>query len=350
MADPRVSVLLPVRDAAPWLDAALDSLERQSFTDFEVVAVDDGSTDASGDLLDARAVRDTRFRVFHRPAVDPHPGLVAALDEGLARCRGELVARMDADDVAHRRRLELQVAALDGDPSLDVVSCLVRFFPRQTVERGMRRYERWLNRLVTHEAIHRERFVESPVPNPTVLVRRETLERVGSWRDADGGGGALWPEDYDLWLRMAEAGARFSKVARVLHYWREHPGRVTHRDDRYGKHRFLACKAHHLARGPLTTAERVVVWGAGPTGRRFARELERRGVRIGAFVDIDPAKVGRRVRGREVVAPETLPGLLEQEGSTVVLAAVAARGARERIRRRLRALALVEGEGYWCVA
>lgn len=350
MTDPRVSVLLPVRDAGPWLEAALDSLARQSYTDFEVVAVDDGSGDGCGDLLAARAARDSRFRVLHRPRTDPHPGLVPALDAGLARCRGELVARMDADDVAHARRLELQVAALDRDPSLDVVSCLVRFFPSTVVERGMRRYERWLNRLVTHKAIHRERFVESPVPNPTVLVRRETLERVGSWRDVHGGRGEPWPEDYDLWLRMAAAGARFSKVARVLHFWREHPGRATHRDDRYGKDRFLACKAHHLARGPLASAERVVVWGAGPTGRRLGRELERREVAIGAFVDVDPTKIGRRVRGRKVVAPEALAGLLERPGETVVLAAVAARGARDRIRGWLENLGLTEGAGYWCVA
>lgn len=350
MTDPRVSVLLPVRDAGPWLEAALDSLARQSYTDFEVVAVDDGSGDGSGDLLAARAARDSRFRVLHRPRTDPHPGLVPALDAGLARCRGELVARMDADDVAHARRLELQIAALDRDPSLDVVSCLVRFFPDTAVERGMRRYERWLNRLVTHEAIHRERFVESPVPNPTVLVRREALERVGSWRDVHGGRGGLWPEDYDLWLRMVAAGARFSKVARVLHFWREHPGRVTHRDDRYGKDRFLACKAHHLARGPLASAERVVVWGAGPTGRRLARELERREVVIDAFVDVDPAKIGRRVRGRKVVTPEALAGLLERPGETVVLATVAARGARDRIRGRLEDLGLTEGAEYWCVA
>ena len=350
MSPPRVSVLLPVRDAAPWLETALDSLAHQSFPDFEVVAVDDGSRDGSGDLLEARAAGDSRFRVLHRPAADPHPGLVAALDEGLARCRGELVARMDADDVAHPRRLELQVAALDRDPSLDVVSCLVRFFPSSTVEGGMRRYERWLNGLVTHEAILRERFVESPVPNPTVLVRRGTLDRVGSWRDAHGDGGEAWPEDYDLWLRMAAAGARISKVARVLHFWREHPRRVTHRDDRYGKDRFLACKAHHLAQGPLAAARRVVVWGAGPTGRRLARELQRRRIRIDAFVDVDPAKVGRRVRGREVVAPEALPELLELPGPTVVLAAVAARGARDRIRRRLEELGLVEGVGYWCAA
>jgi len=359
--NPRVSVLLPVRNAARWLQPALDSLSRQSFREFEVVAVDDGSTDDSGDLLDAWAANDERFRVLHRPPEEPPPGLVPALDAGLARCRGEWVARMDADDVAHTLRLELQMRAVEEDPFLDVVSSHVRFFPCGVVERGMQLYEEWLNGLVTHEEILRERFVECPVPNPTVLVRRRVLDRVGPWRDAgskcpeepcadDSCCDQRWPEDYDLWLRMAAAGVRFAKVPRVLHFWREHPQRVTHTDPRYGKDRFLACKAHHLARGPLAPADRVVIWGAGPTGRRLTRELQRWKVEIDVFVDIDPAKVGRRVRGREVLAPEALPDRLQQPGRSVVLAAVAARGARELIRERLDGLGLGEGVDYWCVA
>lgn len=350
---PLVSVLLPVRDAAPWLQAALDSLARQTFADFEVVAVDDGSTDGSGELLAARAGADPRFRVLRQS----RRGVVPALNRGLARCRGEWVARMDADDVAHARRLELQVHALTADPSLDAVCSLVRFFPCTAVERGLRLYETWLNGLVTHEEILRERFVECPVPNPTGTVRRRLLECLGGWREGPPGGsgedpGERWPEDYDQWLRLAAAGARLAKVRRVLHFWREHPERATHTDPRYGKDRFLACKAHHLAQGPLaeslTGTRGVVIWGAGPTGRRMARELERRGVEIRAFVDIDPGKVGRQVRGREVVAPAALPERLG--AGTVVLAAVAARGARDPVRRALNRLGLVEGEGYWCVA
>ncbi len=337
-AAPRVSVLLPVRDAGPYLEACRRSLERQTLADHEVVAVDDGSTDGSGEALDRWAALNPRVRVVHLPP----SGLVPALNAGLALCRAPLVARMDADDACHPRRLELEVALLDERAEVGVAGCLVRHVPVHRVAGGTRRYEAWLNGLIEHEAMARERFVESPLPHPTAVVRREVLERAGGWRDLG------WPEDHDLWLRLFAAGVRFAKVPRVLHFWRDHPRRLTRTDPRYARAAFLAMKAHHLARGPLAGGRRAVIWGAGPTGRRLARELEREGVVLGGFVDIDPRKVGREVRGVPVVDPGGLDRLLVP--GTVVLAAVAAWGGRERVRSALAARGLAEGRDFWCVA
>ena len=338
MSDPTVSVLLPVRDAGPYLEACLESLERQTLTDLEVVAVDDGSSDGSAERLDSWAARGTWLRVLHQPP----EGLVAALNRGLAACRGSLVARMDADDISHPRRLELQAALLVARPDVGVVSCLVRHYPRAGVGEGSTRYEDWLNGLRTHEQMARERFVESPLAHPSATVRREVLVAAGGYRDC------RWPEDYDLWLRLFEAGVRFAKVERPLHFWREHGERLTRRDLRYSTAAFLRCKAHHLAVGPLSGGRPVVVWGAGQTGRRLARQLLDGGVEITAFIDIDPRKVGGVAQSRPVLAPAKLPDLLGQDA--VVLAAVASRGARELIRARLEEIGLEEGTGFWCVA
>lgn len=338
MSIPSVSVLLPVRDAAPWLDDCLASLARQTLVDFEVVAVDDGSTDDSGSILDRWAMRDRRFSVIHQP----HRGLVPALNRGLAHCRGELVARMDADDVSHPRRLELQAGLLAALPGISVVSCLVRHFPSRAVAEGFRLYENWLNSLTDHGEMARERFIESPLAHPSAMVRREALEAAGGWRDNG------WPEDYDLWLRLFEAGVGFAKVARPLFFWREHGGRLTRNDDRYSVPSFLRCKAHYLARGPLAETGRVVLWGAGQTGRRLSKALRDEGVGIELVIDIDPAKIGGTLRGIPVAGPDELADHIDSE--TVVLAAVASRGARGLIRERLSALGLVEGDSFWCVA
>jgi glycosyltransferase involved in cell wall biosynthesis len=338
VSSPAVSVVLPVRDAAPTLGEALDSLARQSLCDLQVVAVDDGSVDGSGDILDRRAAAEPWLEVVHTPP----RGLVAALNSGLSLCGARYVARMDADDISHPRRLELQARELDRRPGIGVVSCLVRHFPAPAVARGARLYEGWLNSLVTPEAIRRERFVESPVAHPSVMVRAEVLERVGGWRDAG------WAEDYDLWLRLLEQGVRFSKVQRCLLLWREHGDRLTRTDPRYGRTAFMDCRAHYLLRGPLADRPPVVVWGAGPTGRRLARRLMDGGANLVAFVDIDPDKIGRRRHGVPVVGPEDLAGLLGP--ASVVLAAVASRGARDLIRPRLVALGLEEGVSFWCVA
>ncbi|RMH15316.1 MAG: glycosyltransferase [Acidobacteria bacterium] len=340
MARPAVSVLLPVRDAGRHLEACLESLARQSFDDFEVVAVDDGSRDGSAAVLDRWAARDRRFAVLHRPPA----GLIAALNAGLERCRAPLVARMDADDVAAPRRLELQVRAFAEEPRLDVVSCLVRHVPWQHVGEGFRVYERWLNGLLSHRDILRERFIESPIAHPSAMVRRQRLLEVGGYRDRG------WPEDYDLWLRLAARGARFAKVPQVLHFWREHAGRLTRVDRRYAVERFLECKAHHLLRGPLRRAPRVIVWGAGQTGRRLSKHLLRGGAPIAAFVDVDRRKIGRRLRGLPIHDAARLEELRQPGDDGVVLAAVSSRGARALIRRRLAAAGLEEGGDFWCVA
>jgi glycosyltransferase involved in cell wall biosynthesis len=108
---PRVSVLLPVRDEEPFLVECLESLSAQTLADFEVVAVDDGSTDATFEILEAHARADSRFRVLHREPA----GMVAASERARAEARAPLLARMDADDVALPQRLELQVAAIEEE-------------------------------------------------------------------------------------------------------------------------------------------------------------------------------------------------------------------------------------------
>ena len=338
MPSPSVSVLLPVRDAAPWIGVCLESLKRQTLEDFEVVAVDDGSTDDSGEILDRWVERDRRFKVIHQSA----QGLVPALNHGLERCSGDLVARMDADDINHSRRLELQVDLLRSQPDAAVVSSLVKHFPSRVVARGFRLYESWLNSLRSHDDMATARFIESPLAHPSVMVRREILLEAGGWRDVD------WPEDYDLWLRLFASGVGFAKVERILFFWREHGTRLTRTDSRYSVPSFLRCKAHYLARGPLAGGTDVILWGAGQTGRRLSKYLREEGVEISRVVDIDPVKIGGTLRGIPVIAPEALPDILGTE--TIVLAAVASRGARELIRARLIELGLVEAHGFWCVA
>src|SRR5262245_58126582 len=143
---PAISVLVPVRNALPYLGSSLRSLERQSLGDIEIVAVDDGSTDGSGDALDRMSRREPRLRVVHEPA----RGLPAALNRGLALARAPLIARHDADDLSHRDRLDLQLRWLAEHPDVAVVGTRLRLFPATSVGIGMRRWAEWHNQLLTH--------------------------------------------------------------------------------------------------------------------------------------------------------------------------------------------------------
>lgn len=339
-ATPEISVVLPVRDGAATLAESLDSLLAQSFEDFEIVVVDDGSRDGTDRIVREFADQDGRVRSIRLE----RSGIVAALNAGVASACGTFVARHDADDLACAERLERQRAWFDRHASTTVVSCRVETFPRDESRRGMLLYEEWINGLESHDAIVREMFVESPIPHPTAMMRRADLVAIGGYRDLG------WPEDYDLWLRLYERGARFAKVPETLLRWRDAPERLSRRSPTYRRDAFLRAKAHFLPRTWLAEAtDDVRIWGAGPVGRRMARFLESEGVVIRAFIDIDPAKIGRVRRGAPVVSPDSLRTARASRTSRV-LVAVAARGAREKIRAELVELGYVETVDFLCVA
>jgi glycosyltransferase involved in cell wall biosynthesis len=332
---PAISLLLPVRDAAATLGHCLASLARQRERDFECVIADDGSQDASLAIAREGSARDPRFRALALP----RRGLVPALSEGLAACRGRYVARMDADDIAHRDRLAEQRAALEADASLAAVGCRVRCFPRATLGPGLRAYEAWLNAIGSAEDVAREAFIECPIAHPSLFARAELLRAFG-YRDQG------WPEDYDLLLRMLGAGLRVGCVPRRLLAWRHSSDRLSRRDPRYADLRFVACKAEFLAAGFLQGSREYLLWGFGRTGRALARELRARGRHPAAIVELDPRKLGQRIHGALVVPPEALPA----PGELPLLASVAGIDARTRIRAHLDARGWREREHYLCCA
>lgn len=329
---PRVSVVLPARDAADTLGTCLRSLVRQTLRDWECVVVDDGSRD---DTAAIAATADPRVRVVRIPP----SGVVAAAMAGLAECRAPLVARMDADDVMHRERLALQVAALDADPGLAAVGAHVRFFPRHGMTDGLRAYERWLNGIASEAAVRAEAFVELPVANPTLCGRRSVLAAHG-YRDRG------WPEDYDLVLRMLAAGDRIGMVPRRLLAWRDHPRRLTRTHGSYTQDRIVACKAHHLATGLLAGVDRYVLWGYGGTGRALRRALALHGKHPSHIIELHAGRLGNRIHGAPVLPPEALASMPRQP----LVASVAGDVARRDIRAFLATLGWAETHDFVCAA
>ena len=211
-ACPLVTVLLPVWNGASLpltaggeepLRVAIRSLARQEpapdapVPSFEVLAVDDGSTDGTAALLDVLAAEHPCLRVLHRP----HEGLPGALNAGLAAARGALVARMDADDVCHPQRLALQAAWMAAHPGTGLLATRVHFGGDRETARGFAHFVDWQNGLLDHEAISRNRFRDTPVSHPSVMFRRELPRLHGGYADG------FFAEDWELWLRwLAAAG------------------------------------------------------------------------------------------------------------------------------------------------
>lgn len=337
---PQVSVLMPCYNSAATLEVTLDSLAAQTLQEYELVAVDDGSTDDTYDILQQRADRDNRIHIISTP----HRGIVAALNTGLENCHAQYVARMDSDDRAHPDRLKKQVSYLEEHPDVAVVSCLVTAFPPHQVREGFQVYIDWVNSLVDDADIRREIFIESPLPHPSVTYRRELVQAVGGYQDHG------WAEDYDLWLRLFLGETRFAKIPEVLLDWREDPNRLTRTHSRYSLQNFLKAKAFYLSIGPLVERDSVIIWGAGMTGRRLSKLLLRRGTPIIAFIDIDPKKMGRTKHGLPIYPPSEIENLWGGSTQPALISAVGARNARPLIRKYLQERGLIEASDWWFAA
>ena len=340
MTVPSISVLMPFYNSAGTLPTTLRSITAQSQTAFEVIAIDDGSQDGDQEILKAWSQADHRIKLVSPGRI----GLVPALNLGLSLSSGRYLARMDADDWMHPKRLDSQMCLLQANPDVSVVSSLVKFFSDDPIGEGMKIYELWLNSLVSHESISREIFIESPIPHPTAMVRRDELIDLGGYRDFG------WPEDYDLWLRYYSAGRRFAKIPEVLLYWREHAARLTRTHPRYSVENFFRVKAHFLVNGPLVGRDGLIMWGAGQTGRRLSKQIERLGQQINFFVDVSPKKIGGKMRGRPVVSPQDIASARSQFSNPLLIIAVSSRGARGLIRKSLQELCLKEVRDYLCAA
>jgi glycosyltransferase involved in cell wall biosynthesis len=331
---PRVSILLPARNAAATLHACLSSIVRQTEPSWECVVVDDGSTDCTADIARALGRRDPRVLVVSTPP----SGLIHALNEGLRHCRANLIARMDADDLMHGRRLAVQRDVLERDASLSAMGCHVRLFPRRSISPRLREYEAWLNGMRTADEIARDRFVECPVAHPTLMMRREMA--------ALGYENRRWPEDYDLVLRALASGMRIGVVPRRLLCWRHGAGTLSRTDPRYAQVQFIACKAHYLATGFLANTDDYVLWGYGATGRALRRALARLGRFPSHIVEVKQGRIGQRIHG----APVVVHTALQQLRGRPIVVSVARAGPRRDIRGVLGRMCFVEGQDYVCAA
>lgn len=332
----RVTVLLPVRDGEAFLGEALASLAAQTLTDFEVLVVDDGSTDGTASLVAAASRGDARFRLVPNRG----RGLVDALRTGLDQVDTEFVARMDADDVSRPDRLAAQADFLDREPDLAGCGARVVAGPGGPATPRGAAYLRWLNGMTTWDAVARDLFVECPLAHPTFFFRTSAVRTAGGYRDRE------WPEDYDLLLRMWRRGLRFVALDRTLLEWRDRPERLSRTHPSYTLEAFRRCRVHHLGKSHLADGRAVAVWGSGPTGKAFARACREAGVTVALFCDVDPRKVGQEIYGIPVVGPEEASlhrGLLH-------LGAVARSEGRESVRAMAREAGLEEGVDFVSVA
>lgn len=299
---PTVSVVLPVFNGAATLPTAVDSILAQSFTDFELILVDDGSTDCTLKIVKGYVAQDERVRGF----TIPHSGVATAANAGLSKVRAPLIARMDADDYSMPERLAQQVTYMHGHPEIGILGTCVKFGGNRETAGGYARYVDWTNTLLTPEEIRLRRFQEAPFAHPSTMYRTKLVDRFGGYKTGN------LPEDYELWLRWMSFGVKAAKLPTTLLVWNDPPDRLSRTGEQCMVDNFYKMKSPYLAdwlHKNVSPTRRIYVIGAGKTSRQRALILEQYGIVITGWIDVDPNKIGNIVNGKRVVGRE----ILEQE-------------------------------------
>ncbi len=228
--NPAVSVIMAAKDTEPYIRECLDSIIAQTFEDWELIAVNDHSTDATPQILEEYSSKDPRIRVVH----SKRHKLIPALKEGYKISRGMLLNRMDSDDRMPAFKLQVLYDNWQEHGIGHVVAGGTEHFTDDgELGDGFRRYDEWLNQVAATSTYHENIYKECVIPSHCWMIHRDDFDSVGGFEPE------VYPEDYDLCFRMYSQGLEFIGLDHILHHWRDRPQRISRTWDCYKDNRYF---------------------------------------------------------------------------------------------------------------
>lgn len=311
---PELSVILPFYNVENTLKRAVNSILQQTFSDFELILINNNSTDSSGLIATKLAESDARIKLI----AEKQQGVVFAMNIGMQEADGKYLARMDADDVSLPKRLENQYHFLQKNPQIGLVGCNVNHVSILP-SRGFQRFVNWVNSFHTSSDIWAKRFIEIPLIQPTAMFRAKLVEKHGVYQQG------AFPEDYELFLRWLDEGVRFHQLPEILHEWHDSDTRLTRTDERYSPDAFYKTKALYFAKWFQRSHpdKELWIWGAGRKSRQRAAFLENEGLIISGYYDLAANKNSQQLCCSYLEIPD--------RGTQFILSMVASYGASEKI-------------------
>ena len=317
MQKPLVSILIPFKDTEAFLTECLLSITNQTYEHYEVLAVNDRSTDTSKAVVETFGKQDSRVKVFDN---NGH-GIIDALETAYEFSNGQYITRMDSDDIMPPNKLQVMVDALLENGTGHLALGQVHYFSDRGISNGYARYEEWLNRLTEKGANYSEIYKECVIPSPCWMVHKEDLERCGAFEPN------RYPEDYDLAFRFYEKGLKCIPCDQVLHLWRDYDTRTSRTSEHYAQNYFLDIKLHYFLKLDWDDSRPLVVWGAGKKGKAIATKLQEQSVDFVWLCD-NPKKIGKDIYGvrmqhfsvlDKLNNPQSIITVANEQAQTVIL-------------------------------
>lgn len=284
MNEALVSILTPFKNTEAFIADCLNSILAQTFSDWELLIVDDHSNDDSHIIVETYAKRDRRIKLLRN---EGH-GIIAALQTGFKHSTGTYITRMDSDDIMSPQKLATMTAQLQTHGSGHIALGLVKYFSDSGISDGYARYEQWLNNLTRKGANFSDIYKECIIASPCWMVHRFDLIACGAFEPN------RYPEDYDLTFRFYEKGLQCIPSDQLLHYWRDYSWRTSRTHEHYALNYFLDIKLHYFLKLDYNSKRPLVVLGAGFKGKSIAKYLIKRAVPFYWICD-NPKKIGIKI-------------------------------------------------------
>ena len=328
----KISILMPFRNTDQFLEETVNSMLHQSYRDWELIAVDDHSTDRSREIMLGFAAADKRIKVLENTG----KGIIPALRTAFNSSSGDFITRMDSDDIMQPGKLLSMISDLLRMGTGYVALGQVQYFSDDGISDGYSRYEKWINGLTASGTNYDEIYKECVIPSPCWMIHRKDLERCGGF-DPD-----RYPEDYDLTFRFRQYGIICIPSTNLLHLWRDYPTRTSRTSEHYAQNAFLDLKVHYFLKLDYDPARPLALWGAGSKGKTIARLLKDQKVPFKWLCD-NPKKIGRKIYGIELHTYELLSTLPDAQS----IVSVANPEAQKDIRKYLGALGQTAAVDYF---
>ncbi|MCH2022871.1 MAG: glycosyltransferase family 2 protein [Saprospiraceae bacterium] len=290
MKNPLISILIPVKNSAPFLKECIDSILIQSYSNWQLITVDDHSTDSSYKLLEEYASNDKRIIVLKNNG----NGIIDALRTAFKLAIGELITRMDSDDIMARDKLLTLCNNLLQSGKGHIATGLVKYFCADTLGNGYKEYEKWLNKLTTNGDNFSEIYKECVIPSPCWMVYRSDLDKCKAFSSH------RYPEDYDLCFRFYQNNLKCIPCNELIHYWRDSRSRASRNDPNYSDNNFLDLKLHYFLKLSYNKDHSLILWGAGKKGKKTAKILIQKSIPF-YWICNNKNKVGKTIYTKKIL-------------------------------------------------
>lgn len=262
---PLVSIIMAVKDTAPYLHECIDSIINQTYQNWELIAVNDHSSDETPAILKAYSEQDERVRYFD----SDKPKLIPTLQVAYAQVRGELINRMDSDDRMPLDKIEVLVQEwLKYGKGTVIAGGTEHFVDEGEVGDGFLKYERWLNEVARTSSHYQEIYKECVIPSHCWIIHKEDFDAVDAFNPL------VYPEDYDLCFRFYRHGLKVVGIDKILHFWRDRSNRISRTWDEYKDNRYFDLKLRFFYELDRDKTRPLVLWGAGRNGKDMARLIQ----------------------------------------------------------------------------